>query len=158
MDFCSTVDLLYRAVPVPRFRDWLIRAHIERCPGCQARLLSRDEALSLLVRPSDLGAIDRLWPSISRRAGRAPVVAEPTMGRGSYVWRWAAVPAMVLAVTLSGFWLLRQVERSTSGAALAASTPRFELDYVNVGGAPAQTFVYQPQGTDTVFVWASKAP
>ena len=157
MDFCKTVDVLYQALPLPRLRDWLIRAHIERCPRCQARLISRDEAMSLLVRPSDLGDIERLWPAISRRAKRAPALPEPMMGRGSYVWRGTAVSAMVLAIALSGFWLLREIERTGPGD-VAASAQRFEIDYVNVGGAPARTFVYQPQGTDSVFVWASKAP
>jgi len=158
MDFCNTVDLFYRAVPLRPLRDWLIRVHMERCPRCQARLLSRDEALSLLVGPADIGGGDRLWQRISGQAGPVRSVHEPLQTRGSYVWRWAAASAMVLVLALSSFWLLRQVERSTSGAAAAAATSRFELDYVNVGGAPAQTFVYQPQGTDTVFVWASKTP
>ena len=157
MDFCNTVDLFYRAVPVARFRDWLIRSHIERCPRCQARLLSRDEALNLLVRPSDVGGVDRLWTAIVRQVRRAPAVPRPIMGRGSYVWRWAAALAVVLAVALSGFWLLREIERSVPRD-LTASVQRFEIDYVNVGGAPARTFVYQPQGTDTVFVWAAKTP
>ncbi len=157
MDFCNTVDLLYRAVPLRPFRDWLIRAHMERCAGCQARLLSRDEAQKLLVQPSDVGGLERLWPAISRRAEQAPAGPRPIMGRGSYVWRWATAMAMVLAVALSGFWLLRQIDRSVP-ADLSASAQRFEIDYINVGGAPAQTFVYQPQGTDTVFIWATKTP
>jgi hypothetical protein len=64
--------------------------------------------------------------------------------------------AAVVAVT--GFWLLRQVERPGFGPGVVGPADRFQIDYVNVGGAPAQTFVYQPQGTDTVFIWAQRNP
>jgi len=158
MDFCNTVDLFYRAVPLPRFRDWLIRVHIERCPRCQARLLSRDEAISLLVGPDEVGEAVRLWQRISRQVDPAAPVHEPAPGQEGNFWRRATVTAMVLVVALTGFWFLRQVERPGISVAAVAPAERFELDYVNVGGAPAQTFVYQPQGTDTVFVWASKTP
>jgi hypothetical protein len=42
--------------------------------------------------------------------------------------------------------------------AVFAAADRFEIMYVKVGGEPAQTFVYQAQGTDTVFVWAQRSP
>ncbi|MGZ8841970.1 MAG: hypothetical protein ACXW2M_10435, partial [Candidatus Aminicenantales bacterium] len=61
MDFCKTVDILYAALPLRRVRDWLIRIHMERCPRCQARLLSRDEAKSLLVGPGEVGGTEALW-------------------------------------------------------------------------------------------------
>jgi hypothetical protein len=157
MDFCSMVDRLYRAVPLRRFRDWLIRAHLEGCPRCQARLLSRDEARSLLVGPEDVGPADALWQRISRLAEPACTVRRPAPRKPGWVWRWAAAAAMTAAVAVTGFWVLRQVERPEAGV-LVAEVQRFEIDYVNVGGEPARTFVYQPQGTDTVFVWASRTP
>ena len=158
MDFCSIVNILYEALPLKRFRDWLIRTHIERCPRCQARLLSRDEALSLLVQPAELGGAGDLWRKISARAVPAGPVREISPARGALIWRWAAVTAMAAVMALAGFWLLRQVERPGLDGLQMAAAERFELGYVKVGGAPAQTFVYQPQGTDTVFVWASKTP
>jgi hypothetical protein len=59
---------------------------------------------------------------------------------------------------VTGFWLLREIGRQGFDPGLVGAAGRFQIDYVNVGGAPAQTFVYQPQGTDTVFVWAIKNP
>jgi hypothetical protein len=35
---------------------------------------------------------------------------------------------------------------------------RFEINYINVGGAPAQAFIYRPQGSDMIVVWAEKIP
>jgi hypothetical protein len=158
MDFCKTVDRLYAALPLRGFRDWLIRVHMDRCPRCQARLLSREEAKSLLVGPDQAGGSDALWQRISREAGRAASVPGMRPATGSLTWRWASVTAMAAAVALTGFWLLRQVERPSFDANAIQTGDRFQIDYVNVGGAPAQTFVYQPRGTDTVFIWASRNP
>ena len=159
MDFCKTVDRLYAALPLRGFRDWLIRVHMDRCPRCQARLLSREEAKSLLVGPNQAGSPDALWQRISREAVRAASAPGMRPAAESLSWRWASVAAMAAAVALTGFWLLRQVERPSFYVnAIPTTGDRFQIDYVNVGGAPAQTFVYQPRGTDTVFIWASRNP
>lgn len=158
MDFCRTVDLLYAAVPLRPFRDWLIRAHMERCPACQERLLSREEARGLLVSREALGDPDGLWRRISAEAALRMSAAEARPARGVPAWRWASVAAAAAVVAVTGFWLLRQTGRSGFELSAAAPVDRFEIAYVNVGGAPAQTFVYQPQGSDTVFVWAARIP
>ena len=158
MDFCKTADLLYAAIPLRPFRDWLIRAHMERCPRCQARLLSRDEAKSLLVGPEHVDGQDRVWRRIAGEAGRAASVPGIGPGRGGLAWRTASVAAMAAVAALAGFWLLREIDRPDFRADIGAPADRFRIDYVNVGGAPAQTFIYQPQGTDTVFVWVSRNP
>ncbi len=158
MDFCKTVDRLYAAIPLRPLRDWIIRAHVEECPRCQARLLSREEAKSLLVGSAQFEDTDALWRRISAEAGRVPALPEMRPSRGSRVWRWAAAAAMAAVVAVTGFWLLREIEKPGFDAQAIASADRFQIDYVNVGGAPAQTFVYQPRGTDTVFVWASRNP
>jgi hypothetical protein len=158
MDFCRTVDRLYAAVPLRPFRDWLIRVHMDRCPRCQARLLSRDEAKSLLVAPEQVGGPEALWRRIAREAGRARPVPAMRPSGASLAFRWASVASLAAAVALTGFWLLREIERPGAGTGAAAPAERFEIAYINVGGAPAQTFVYRPRGTDTVLVWASKTP
>mgnify|MGYP001079677661 FL=1 len=158
MDFCRIADRLYAAVPLRPFRDWLIRAHMERCPACQERLLSREEARGLLVSKEALGAPGDLWRRIAAGEASRTAAAEARPARGVPAWRWASAAAMAAVVALTGFWLLRQTGRPGFELAAVAPTDRFEIAYVNVGGAPAQTFVYQPQGTDTVLVWATRNP
>jgi len=131
---------------------------MDRCPRCQARLLSREEAKGLLVAPGTVGNADALWQRILSRAGGLAPVPEPATARAGLVWRWAAAAGMAAVVAVTGFWLLREIERPGFDAGAIAPAGRFQIDYVNVDGAPAQTFVFQPQGTDTVFVWASKTP
>ncbi|MEN6560383.1 MAG: hypothetical protein ABFD52_06390 [Acidobacteriota bacterium] len=158
MDFCKIVDRLYAALPLRPLRDGLIRAHMDRCPRCQARLLGREEARRLLVGPGQVGDQAGLWQRISRQAAAAvPAPASKPRG-GEMAWGRALAVATAAVVALAGFWLLRQADRPDLAAEAAATAGRFRIDYVNVGGAPARTFVYQPQGSDTVFVWASRTP
>ena len=155
MNFCRSAEGLYTAVPVRPFRDWLIRVHMDRCPGCQARLLGRDEARSLLVAPDQVGDVADLWRRIGREA-RPAIVSRPR--RGTMAWQWALAVSVAAVIALAGFWLLREAGRPGLEMAAAAPADRFQIDYVNVGGEPAQTFVYQPQGSDTVYVWAGRTP
>jgi hypothetical protein len=157
MDFCRIADRLYDALPVRPLRDWLIRRHLEKCPRCQARLLSREEAKSLLVGPDQVGPADALWTRISAESTCPAALTGRAPARAGRVRRWATVTVLAAVLTVSGFWLLREVERPGFEMA-TASINRFQIDYVKVGGMPAQTYVYQPQGTDTVFVWAQKTP
>jgi len=158
MAFCKTVEYLYEALPLRPFQDWLIRVHMERCPSCQARLLSREEARGLLVAPESVGDAGALWKRILSRTGDRAAGSVRRPAPAVVMWRWAAVAAMALAVAVSGFWLLREVERPGFDLSAAGRAGRFEIAYINVGGTPAQTFIYQPQGSDTVFVWAQKNP
>lgn len=156
MDFCKTAEFLYEALPLRPIRAWLIRRHMDGCPRCQARLLSREEAQGLLIDPAAVGTSDELWRRILSRAAVPPPEAGCVPTPAGPAWRWAAATVLAAMVALTGFWLLRQVERAD--VAVFAAADRFEIMYVKVGGEPAQTFVYQAQGTDTVFVWAQRSP
>jgi len=158
MAFCKTAEFLYEALPLRSFRDWLIRAHMERCPRCQARLLSREEARGLLVASSQVGDPRALWRRIASEAQRPAGLPDTSPAPVGAIRRWVPVAALALVVAMTGFWLLREIGRSGSDRSSAGLADRFEIDYVNVGGAPAQTFVYQAQGSDTVFVWAQRTP
>ena len=158
MDFCRTVELLYAAIPLRPFRDWLIRAHMDACPRCQSRLLSREEARTLMVGPGQLGDAGELWRRIGREAARLAAARETGPRGGRLVWRLAPAAALAAVTALAGFWLLRQAAGPGFEARATVPADRFEIAYVKVGGEPARTFVYQPHGTETVFVWAQKTP
>ena len=158
MAFCKMVDFIYAALPLRPLRALLIRVHMESCPHCQSRLLSRPEAGKLFVASDQIGNTESLWQRISVRTGSGtPVLEAPPIPAGAG-WRWATAAATAAVVVVTGFWLLRQVERPGFRPGDVGPADRFQIDYVNVGGAPAQTYVYRPQGTDTVFVWAIKNP
>ena len=160
MSHCKTVEIFYALVPVKPWRGLLIRRHIEKCPRCLAGLASREAVGSLLVRETGVNIGRSLWTEVEaalvgesggeRMKDRA--VELPVMRR----WGWAVATAF-LAVLISGFLLLKDFR--PEGTASAAAVPaRFELDYVRVGGQPANAVVYQPQGSDIIIVWAGKNP
>jgi hypothetical protein len=105
-----------------------------------------------------VGGTGALWGRIAGEAGRVAAVPERKPARGALVLRWASAGAMAAVIALTGFWLLREIGRPGFDARAVAPAERFRIDYVNVGGAPANTFIYRPQGTDTVFIWASRTP
>jgi hypothetical protein len=158
MAFCKMADIVYAALPLRPLRGLLIRRHMESCPRCQARLLSRAEARRLFVAPDEVGDTEALWARVGARAARATAAPERAPAGAAAGWSWAAAAAAALTVAVTGFWLLRQVEKPGLGPGILGAPDRFEISYVNVGGAPAQTFIYQPQGSDVVFVWAAKNP
>jgi hypothetical protein len=156
MSRCKTVSFFYSLIPLSRWRALLIRRHIEGCAHCQAGLASRAESRSLFVQEGEVGGEGVLWTKIGPRL--APEAAAPKetawtapspIFRG---WGWAAAAAF-LAVLITGVLLIRDFrpERTAPVAAVAA---RFELEYVRIGGQPADTVVYQPHGSDMIIVWA----
>ena len=158
MAFCRIVDLIYVVLPLRPLRAFLIRSHMECCPRCQSRLLSRAEAGKLFVASDRVGMPLDLWGRISSQVEGANLVPDTSSNQAGAGWRWAASAATALVVAVTGFWLLREIDRPGFGPGLVIAADRFQIDYINVGGAPAQAFVFQPQGTDTVFIWAIKNP
>jgi hypothetical protein len=158
MASCRTVEFLYRAIPLRVFRDLLIRTHMEGCKRCRARLASPEEVRGLFVRADDVGPVDELWRRLSAETGRTQALPGKSAAWNGAAWRWATAAALVLVVAVTGFWLLDRIEKAGPGGPLASAEESFRLGYVNVGGAPAQTFIYQPLGSDTVFVWAQRVP
>jgi len=153
---CKIVNALYAAVPSRLFRDFLIRAHLEKCAGCQARLVSRHEAEALFIKPEQVGAAGDLWQKIDLRAGRETVA--PRKRPAGLRWEWAAGAATFLVLAAASLWLLRDVQTVAVRADYARPADRFEINYINVGGAPAQAYIYQPAGSDMIIVWAGKNP
>jgi hypothetical protein len=150
---CNAADFLYRSVPVRAGRAFLVRFHFERCPSCRKQLGGAAEARSLLAQNADFRASEALWQRVARSLAEPD---EKSLRRSSRtarrpVWQWAA--AGVVVALLAGYWVFRDFR--PGGVPAAASAPaRFELEYVRVGGLPANAYVYQPQGSDTVMVWA----
>jgi hypothetical protein len=129
---------------------------MEGCERCQARLVSRSEAEALFVKPGDVVASRDLWPEIERRTGQESggPRKKPT-GPG---WEWAAGAAVVLFMAAASLWLLRGIRNETVRVGDARPADRFEINYINVGGVPAQAYIYRPNGSDMIIVWAEKIP
>lgn len=157
MDICGLVDILDRFIPSDALRGRIVAGHRERCPRCQARLASRDEVRRLLVKPEDVAPASSLWPAVRRAIARDERERLPAPG---FVWKRAAALAATALLAVLGLWMLKSgvSVRTAPGAAAAAQSGTFKLNYVRVGGEPATAYIYQPQGADFVVVWAGKNP
>jgi hypothetical protein len=160
MSHCKTVEIFYALVPLKSWRGFLIRLHIEKCPRCQASLANREAVGSLLVQEREVNIGRSLWTNVEsalqKDPGEKSINERPV--RLSFMRRWGwAVAASFLFVLIAGFLLMKDF-RPEGESSVAAIPPRFELEYVRVGGQPANTVVYQPQGSDMIIVWAGKSP
>jgi hypothetical protein len=155
MSSCKVVSFLYSLVPERLWRAFLIRVHFERCPHCQKKLASAAEARSLFVQEADIRPVHPLWGDIARSlAARDDEPAERSGSLfGRRLWRWAA--AGIVLVLLAGYWAWKGF-RPDGRSPMPTAPVRFELEYVRVGGQPADAYVYQPQGSDLIIVWAGK--
>jgi hypothetical protein len=150
------VDLFFGLFPIRIWRDFLIGLHIGKCPRCQSRLVSREEARALLVRAGDLSGVEEnLWPGIRSELEPAKPVRPPARIRPGRKWGWAWGAAAVLAAA-AGLWLLRSSRTPDLSLSNMTGPDRFEIEYVRIGGETANAYVYQPQNSDMVLVWAGK--
>ena len=152
MRTCGWVEFLMRVLPFNLWRDYLIRSHVENCPHCQAGLLNRQEARSLMITEDDIGARINLWPKVrgeiqKQNPDRFPLLM---MRR-----RWRYGLAGALLVFLVGVWLFTPLFREKGGPVEYAQKG-FQIQYIKVGNRPARTFQFQPANSDMIFVWAEK--
>ncbi len=156
MVFCSLIDGLYSWIPVRRVRAWLIRVHMEGCPACQARLVSRVEAMRLFVRSEDLAADESLWINIRNQAGVEGEGERAGLSAARRRWQWAVGTVALLFGIVVSFWLLRGIEKAGPWSGYLQAADRFEVEYLTVAGEPADPYIYQPKDSDMIFVWAEK--
>jgi hypothetical protein len=149
---CKIVNALYDVVPSRLLRDYLIRAHLEKCEGCQARLVSRNEAL--LVKLGNVSLAGSLWEKIECRIGQEAAAPEKRLAGFRREWALGAITFLVFAT--ASFWLLHSVQIRAVRADYTWPAGRFGINYINVGGAPAQAFIYKPEGARMIIVWAEK--
>lgn len=153
---CKTIDFLIKAFPLKSWQDFLIRLHIQKCPACQAQLASAEEARSFLIQEEEAASTERLWPAIKARLsdkrGLERIVHRPRPRRR---WAWTAgIAALVVAVIL-GVWLYT-VLIPVKAPGDEDLVEKFQINYIRVENKPVHTYVYWPQGTEMVIIWAEK--
>jgi len=156
------IEFIYRIFPFRSWKGWLLRHHMEGCPGCRKRLVSREEARLLLVQADEVGDLNRLWPSIKERLGEKAkkdeknLSSKPAMAK---MWRLAAAAVAILLIAAGvNFWLLRKPRPDTplQGGPISAETEQVQIHYVKIDNEPAQTFIFQPRDSNIIIVWAGK--
>lgn len=130
----------------------MIRLHIQKCPLCQKKIASLEEAKLFLTQESDIGEMEGLWPAVKKRLG-----AEEKKERHLFWprWRWTAGAAAVIVAVVVGFWFYSAFLRDKT-VTEENMVEKFQINYIRIEKKPAQTYIYWPQESDMVLVWAEK--
>lgn len=151
---CKVIDFLFKSVPLKIWQDFLIRYHIEKCPACQEKFASVEEANLFLIQESEAGELEGLWPAIRER-----LTERGLKDRGLYRprlrWAWAAAAAGMVAALILGFWLY-SIFKPGKAPEEESLVERFQIKYIRVENKPAHAYVFWPQGSEMVIVWAEK--
>lgn len=151
---CKVIDFLIKSFPLKIWQDFLIRHHIEKCPACQEKYASLEEANLFLIQESEVGDIEGLWPRIKPRLSEERIRMRG-LPRPQFRWAWASAAAGLVAALILGFWLY-SIFTSKKALEEESLVERFQIKYIRVENKPAHAYVYWPQGTDMVIVWAEK--
>lgn len=149
---CKIINFLFSSIPLNKWKDFLIRRHIQECPVCQKRYVSALEAKSLLIEESEIESVPDFWLGLESR------LAEPEKKKKTFLrpnLAWAAASIVILVVIAASIWLYLA---SISGkrAVSEKQADRFQINYVTVRNEPARTYLYCPYDSRMIIVWAER--
>ncbi len=146
------VNFFFSIFPLNEWRDLLIRIHIQKCPPCQKRIASLEEAKHILIQEGEVGDMDGLWLTVKPRLS-APERKERHLFWPR--WRWAAGAAAVVVAIVVGFWFYSATLHDR-GAAEENMIEKFQINYIKIDQKPARAYVFWPQESDMILIWAEK--
>ena len=149
---CKCINFLFRMFPVRAFQGFLIKNHFEKCPNCQNSLAKVEEAHLFLVNEEKTNDMLSLWPGISEKLCEGS--GEKSRTTFFPRWRWALSAAGLTVFILTGFWYLNR----NDSIEMALQQEQFEINYIKVEEKPAGTYVYEPQDSEMIIVWAEILP
>jgi len=152
MSRCKIFGCAFSLIPLKKWQDYLIRFHIERCPNCQKTLVSREAVQGITIQESQCVDTESLWDGFEEKVREEkrnkPHIFSPR-------WGWAYGIAVVLVLVAATIWLVLspqfrriQVEESLN--------EHFRINYIRIENEPAQAYVFQPQDSHMIIVWAQK--
>jgi hypothetical protein len=157
MAFCRLVEFLVNVVPLRSLQDCLVRRHVQKCPCCAERLVSREEARLSLSGERDVAEDPDFVRKVVARAARSEPSADIAgFGARRFV-RWAAAAAGLVLVVGATLWF---VLGRGGGPGQTGPGPgegdTFRINFLNVDGAPAETMLIQPRDSDMVIIWVDR--
>ena len=152
---CKVNNLLFRLFPVRSFQGFLIKKHFDHCTECQKTVAKKEEAHLFLVGEEKAGEMVRLWPGINERLGED----KPAKARTVFFprWRWALSAVALAVIMLTGLWYVNITNQTDLAVQMGGDMP-FEINYIKIEEKPAGAFVYEPQDSEMIIVWAEILP
>ena len=152
---CKIINLLFRVFPLRAFQGFLIKNHHEKCPDCQNSLAKIEETRLIVVKEQKSGEQVSLWPGIrekicenSEEKIKTPFILQ---------WKWALSAASLTVFILTGFLYLNRT-KSTEMAFQQDLNESLQINFLKVREQPAEPFLYEPQDSEMIIVWAEIIP
>jgi hypothetical protein len=147
---CRMVNFLFSIIPLKIGQDFLLRKHIQNCPSCQENLASLEETKSLLIQEGEVGDLEGLWPKVkvqlAKEKRKEKVFRLPR-------WGWAVGGAGLIAVVIIGLWLFWSAHLGKPSEELGRP---FQIKYIRVHDKPARAYLFQPQDSNMIIIWAEE--
>ena len=148
---CRMINFLFSIFPLKTWQDFLLRKHIQNCPACQENLASLEETKSLLIQECEAEGLEALWPKVkvqlTKEKGKERLSRLPR-------WGWAVGAACLLVAIFLSIWFYQLVP---SGKAPEQDiTSPLQIKYIRIYDQPARTYLFQPQDSNMIIIWAEK--
>jgi len=152
---CRLINFLFRVFPFRAFQGFLIKNHFEKCPDCQNSLVRAEDARLFLVKEEKAREMINLWPGISEKLceGSGEKLRTPFFLK----WRWVLSAAGLAVFIFTGVWYFNRPD-STEMAFQQSLDQAFKINYIKVEEKPAGAYVYEPQDSEMIIVWAEILP
>lgn len=153
---CKLIGILYAIIRWDRFRDFLIRKHLDACPRC-GQAGAEASGWAGRVRPPDWVSREAsLWPEVERMmAGRAADAPRPVPHERPWP-KLAVATGGVLAVAALALLLGRRLPEPDIAVPFLVQAPRIEILSAEIEGLPARASLYQTERAS--FIWFSRTP
>jgi len=149
---CKIFGYAFSLVPVKKWQDFLIRSHMERCLNCQKTLISIKDVQGITIQESQCWDSDSLWNDFEEKVREVKSDNQHVLRPR---WNWAYGVALLLLLGVATIWFVlspqfrkTQIEESLSG--------HFRINYMRIENEPAQAYLFQPQDSHMIIVWAQK--
>jgi len=147
---CRMVNFLFSIIPLRIGQDFLLRKHIRNCASCQENLASLEEIKSLLIQEAEVGDLEGLWPKVevqlAKEERKEKVFCLPR-------WGWAVGAAGLLVAIILGVWLFWS---DYFGKPSEQLDRPFQIKYIRVHDKPARAYLFQPQDSNMIIIWAEE--
>jgi hypothetical protein len=152
MSRCKIFEFAFSLVPLKKWQDFLIRFHMEKCSICQKTLISREDVQGITIQENQCGDSDSQWDGFEEKVRETRSDKQQVL---SPRWSWAYGMAVVLVLGAAAIWFVsspqfrkNRIEDSLNG--------HFRINYMRIENKPAQAYLFQPQDSHMIIVWAQK--
>ena len=152
---CRWVRFGYKVLPLPGWRAFLLRSHLDHCPHCQSRILDYKSIRAMGIKADALQAELPLWPVPAARH------KPQTLHLGwRYVYGLSLIAAMVwVVIEMSHFapspssamskGLIQEIEENDEANV-------FTVLAAKIGTEPARPVIFKPRQPGMTIVWFEK--